>query len=113
MSTPDQQIANLQKLLKNIPDSDTEYISAIIKQIDNIRRREQTDQQIANLQKLLKNIPDSDTEYEYISAIIKQIDNIRRRKQIGGKKKSRRNQSRRNQSRHWNQSKRRKSNKKN
>uniref|UniRef100_A0A6C0M4B5 Rho-GAP domain-containing protein n=1 Tax=viral metagenome TaxID=1070528 RepID=A0A6C0M4B5_9ZZZZ len=108
MSTPDQQIANLQKLLKNIPDSDTEYeyISAIIQQIDNIRRREQTDQQIANLQKLLKNIPDSDTEY--ISAIIQQIDNNRRRNQIGGKKKSRRNQSR-----HWNQSKRRKSNKKN
>ena len=41
MNTPDQQIANLQKLLKGIPDSDTESISAIIKQMDNIRRREQ------------------------------------------------------------------------
>ena len=36
-----RQIANLQKLLKGIPDSDTESISAIIKQMDNIRRREQ------------------------------------------------------------------------
>ena len=41
MNTPDQQIANLQKVLKNIPDSDTEAISAIIQQIDNIRRRKQ------------------------------------------------------------------------
>ncbi len=57
------------------------------------------DQQIANLQELLKRIPVSDTES--ISAIIKQMDNIRRRNQIGGKKKSRRNQSRgkRNKSR--------------
>ena len=55
------------------------------------------DQQIANLQKLLKRIPDSDPKS--ISAIIQQMDNIRRRAQIGGKKKSRRNQSRRNQSR--------------
>ena len=42
MNTPDQQIANLQELLKRIPESDTESISAIIKQMDNIRRRTQT-----------------------------------------------------------------------
>ena len=41
MNTPDQQIANLQELLKNIPDSDPKSISAIIQQMDNIRRREQ------------------------------------------------------------------------
>lgn len=41
---PDNQIVNLQNLLKTIPDTDTESISAIIKQIDNIRTRQQQPQ---------------------------------------------------------------------